>query len=107
MRHVVDEDGARAALGAIAADLGSGELQMIAQELEQRPVVLYFDSLTNNSSLNWKLTGPAGSATDSSPITFTGSEYPNPLSVPAGDYTLTGATGSVTITPTSCGPRHA
>jgi RHS repeat-associated protein len=61
--------------------------------------VLYFDSLTNNSSFNWTLVGPAGTAVNN--LNFIGSDaridVPNPVSVPAGTYTLTvAASGSAT-----------
>ena len=36
MRHVVDEDGAGAALGAVAAQLGAREPQLVAQRHRQR-----------------------------------------------------------------------
>ena len=36
VRHVVDEHRARAALGAIAAELGAGEPQLVAQRHRQR-----------------------------------------------------------------------
>ncbi|MFN0054155.1 MAG: putative Ig domain-containing protein [Planctomycetales bacterium] len=62
--------------------------------------LLYFDSLTNNSNLNWTLVGPAGTAVSNR--SFAGSDAGslngNPvLNVVAGTYQLTvAATGSAT-----------
>src|SRR4029079_18858521 len=50
------------------------------------PALLYFDALTNNASLAWTLTGPAG--TPVSNQAFTGSSD-RLLNLPAGDNTLT------------------
>src|SRR5262249_56287403 len=36
VRHIVDEDGARAAFRAIASDLGAGEAELVAQRHRQR-----------------------------------------------------------------------
>ena len=36
VRHVVDEDGAGAALGAVAAKLGAGQAQLVAQRPRER-----------------------------------------------------------------------
>jgi ELWxxDGT repeat protein len=52
---------------------------------------LYFDALTNNSSLEWSLVGPAGLVVNSRSITYTDGLYigGNPLiNAPAGAYTL-------------------
>ncbi|MCB1631072.1 MAG: LEPR-XLL domain-containing protein, partial [Pseudomonadales bacterium] len=54
------------------------------------PTRLYVDSLTNNSALNWSLTGPTG--TEVAGRSFTGSDSYDGTSLftlPAGDYTLT------------------
>ena len=52
---------------------------------------LYFDSLTNDNSLNWTLTGPRGTEVTSRSFTASdGSTIVNPvLSLVAGNYTLT------------------
>src|SRR5262249_35060533 len=66
------------------------------------PSQLLFDSLTNNGSLTWTLTGPAGAAVTNRPFnasdTFNNSTNPV-LSLPAGNYVLRvqgsgGATGA-------------
>jgi RHS repeat-associated protein len=53
--------------------------------------LLYFDALTNNSNLQWSLTGPAGAAVTNRAFTQSDSgSVINPvLSLPAGAYTLT------------------
>ena len=61
---------------------------------------MYFDSLTNNSNLNWTLVGPAGTAVSNR--SFSGSDglnlSGNPvLNLVAGTYQLTvAASGSTT-----------
>src|SRR5262249_31085502 len=54
--------------------------------------LLYFDALTNNSALEWSLSGPAGTTVKN--LAFTASDSSttglNPVqALPAGSYTLT------------------
>jgi RHS repeat-associated protein len=51
--------------------------------------LLYFDSLTNNASLTWTLTGPAGTAVSNRPFNSDSSNSGNVFNLPAGAYTLT------------------
>ncbi|MHB8861524.1 MAG: putative Ig domain-containing protein [Pirellulaceae bacterium] len=50
------------------------------------PALLYFDALTNNASLTWTLTGPAGTAVSNRAFN---SGADTLLNLRAGDYTLT------------------
>jgi RHS repeat-associated protein len=62
--------------------------------------LLYFDSLTNNSSFQWSLTGPAGAAVSNRYFTSSdgSSMYGDPvLSLPAGAYQLTVSASGGTI----------
>lgn len=62
--------------------------------------LLYFDSLTNDGSLNWSLAGPAGSVVSSRSFAFSdgsGIGFNPVLKLVAGDYILTvAAAGSAT-----------
>jgi RHS repeat-associated protein len=61
--------------------------------------LLYFDALTNNSSLQWSLSGPDGAIVNNLTFTFSdGFFVTNPVyALPAGNYTLTiSATGQTT-----------
>ncbi|WP_032924728.1 hypothetical protein, partial [Mesorhizobium sp. LNHC229A00] len=73
--------------GAIAH---SGQQNRFAFDLAS-PARLYFDSLTNDPNLFWRLTGPRGEVT-STPVTFSNSDGPfgTPplLDLVAGAYTL-------------------
>lgn len=63
--------------------------------------LLYFDSLTNSSNLQWSLSGPAGIAVNNRPFTASDGLFTaNPvLAIPAGNYTLTvSASGQTTGT---------
>ncbi len=51
--------------------------------------MLYFDSLTNNSSLTWTLAGPAGTAVSNRRFDSDSSNGAAVLNLPAGAYTLT------------------
>src|SRR5262249_1433759 len=84
---------------AAALTLGSQVNGAITQSGQQNfytfslsnPSQLYFDSLTNDSSFNWTLTGPRGTEVTSRSFTGSdGSSVSSPvLSLIAGDYTLT------------------
>src|SRR5688572_3374016 len=60
VRHVVDENGAGAALGAIAAKLGPRETQLVAQRHRQRFLLHHVDAalLTVDSQRHEPLDGP-------------------------------------------------
>lgn len=64
----------------------------------QQDARIVFDSVTNNPSLNWTLTGPAGTQVDKRAFSASDATTANPmLELPAGEYTLTvDADGDVT-----------
>lgn len=61
----------------------------------------YFDSLVNNGSLNWTLTGPIGTAVNARAFSSSdGDNISDPLlRLPAGDYTLTIRGSGATVGP--------
>src|SRR5205085_8240892 len=60
--------------------------------------LLYFDAITNNSNLQWSLSGPPGAVVSNRPFTTSdGNNITNPvLALPAGAYTLTVAATDAT-----------
>jgi len=78
--------------GAIAGALDvPGEVDVYTFHLDA-DARLYFDSVTNNASLNWSLAGPAGTLVSARPLSQSDAIdlTVNPvLNLAAGDYTLT------------------
>ena len=86
--------------GLVASSLAApGELDHYTFNLAAN-ALLYFDSLTNNSALQWSLSGPSGAAVNNSSFASSDGIFgPNnpALALPAGNCTLTvSATGQTT-----------
>jgi RHS repeat-associated protein len=90
---ITDQTGALTLNNLVNASLESpGELDHYTFTLPANALV-YFDALTNNSALEWSLSGPGGAAVNN--LAFTSSDGQstgsgNPVrALPAGSYTLT------------------